>query len=448
MDRTHPGPSDVLRHHLNAEEWGDLVRILTSEGCFWSELEPELAIECWLAIERAGFATMEESFRAAWARWNGDEGPDVGQWKSPDDLLALGHRMVDLLKFAGRIGDPAPAIQRRVVELAREIFGDERITARALNALGSLYEGSGEWSKAEALYLEALAIFEATVGSEDIGTDTDIGTDIGTDTDVDIVTDTDADIDTAITLNNLSNLWIDLGRIEEATEAHERYAQIWDRLHGPDDPARVTCLNRAAMIRQENEDLGGALALARAAWDLAGRVLPEHDPDWLTSCSNLGALLVMSGERDEARGYLEKMLESTERFFGPAHPKTATALYNVASLMLELEESEGALARFRRARAILMTMAPNHVDLVSIEEQISFLLLMGQDFEGAAEHLERSLAIREEWMGEDHPDHCHALEFLAPIYQALGESQKALATELRLERIKRLAGESWEEEEE
>ncbi len=407
-----------LRRYLEAEQWKDLVRLLSSDRYHWEDGDPELALECWLAIERAGFATMEESFQAAWARWSHGHGPRARGRKEPEDLLALGHRMVDFMRFAGRTGDPAPGIQRRVVELARKILGDDVITARALNALGALHEARGEWSEAEARYLEALAMFEATVGCDDI--------------------------DTAIILNNLSNLWIDLGRLAEATEAHERYARIWDRIHGPEAPERVTRLNRTAMILLQNEDLDGGLAVAREAYDLATRVLDEHDPDWLTSCSNLGALLVMSRKQTEARGYLAKVLEVTERVCGAAHPKTASALYNLASLMLEQEDADGALAYFRRARAILMNVAQNHVDLVNVEEQISLLLILRSDFIGAAEHLQRSVDIREEWMGEDHPEHCPALELLCDLYSALDEPQKALATELRFERIKRGTG-GWDE---
>src|SRR5688572_10684583 len=64
-----------------------------------------------------------------------------------------------------------------------------------------------------------------------------------------------------------------------------------------------------------------------------------------TARLNLSACYRRLGNRDESRRLLEEALEEDRRRFGPENPRTITRLNNLANLLAEFDDLEGAATR-------------------------------------------------------------------------------------------------------
>ncbi len=114
-----------------------------------------------------------------------------------------------------------------------------------------------------------------------------------------------------------------------------------------------------------------------------------------TDAYQRGLTLYQAGRYEQAIPFWRKVLELSEREFGPDHPTTATMLNNLA------------------------------------------VLYKSQDRYEAAEPLyERALAIREKALGPDHPDVAKSLENYATLLRKTDRDNEAVTLEVRAKAIR------------
>lgn len=105
----------------------------------------------------------------------------------------------------------------------------------------------------------------------------------------------------------------------------------------------------------------------------------------------------MVGAYREARLYLERTLEITERMLGEEHSETATSLNNLAILLKNQGDYERALEIQEKV------LGEEHPDTATSLNNLANLLSDQGDYEGAKSLYERALEIREKILGEEHP---------------------------------------------
>jgi len=96
-------------------------------------------------------------------------------------------------------------------------------------------------------------------------------------------------------------------------------------------------------------------------------------------------------------------LEIKEKVLGVDHPSTATSLNNLALLLNDKGDYEGAEPLFRRALEIReKVLGVDHPETAMSLNNLAALLYAKGDYEGAEPLFRRALEIKEKVLGVDH----------------------------------------------
>ncbi|MBI1385511.1 MAG: tetratricopeptide repeat protein [Rhizobiales bacterium] len=206
-----------------------------------------------------------------------------------------------------------------------------------LSQLALYFFSRAAYATAEPLYHRALAIFEATSGSEHPTI--------------------------AIALNNLASLLQATGRFTEAEPLMWRAQKIDEKAFGPDHPTVAIRLNNLASLLQATGRLEGAEPLMRRAVGIVEARLGREHTNVATALNNLAQLLQATGRLDEAEPLMRRALAIDEKAYGPDHPVVTRDLNNLAQLLKatgRLDEAEEPMRRaLEIARARLGEDHPN-----------------------------------------------------------------------------------------
>ncbi len=124
----------------------------------------------------------------------------------------------------------------------------------------------------------------------------------------------------------------------------------------------------------------------------------------------------------QARPLYERALAIKEKVLGPEHPQTALALNNLAHLLQDQGDLEGARRLHERALAIReKTLGPNHPDTAESLNNLALLLQDQGDLAAARPLFERALAIYQQALGPEHPSTATGCNNLALLMQAQGD---------------------------
>jgi tetratricopeptide (TPR) repeat protein len=121
-------------------------------------------------------------------------------------------------------------------------------------------------------------------------------------------------------LNNLAQIWQDLGQLERARPLAERALAITEAAHGPDHPTVGTRLNNLAVIWQDLGQLEQARPLAERALAITEAAYGPDHPAVGTRLNNLAQIWQDLGQPEKARPLAERALAITEAAYGPDHP--------------------------------------------------------------------------------------------------------------------------------
>jgi tetratricopeptide (TPR) repeat protein len=122
----------------------------------------------------------------------------------------------------GQYSEAEPLLQQALALTEQQQGKDHMDTAFALGTLGWLYQFQGKYPEAEPLFQRALAIREQQVGPDRP--------------------------DTATSLNDLALLYLDQGRYLEAEPLLQRALAIYEQQVGPTHPSTATSLNDLALL--------------------------------------------------------------------------------------------------------------------------------------------------------------------------------------------------------
>jgi tetratricopeptide (TPR) repeat protein len=288
--------------------------------------------------------------------------------------------------------DPLAPHVRVIVEHADGAHIGEP-TAVLMNDLGLLLAAKARYVEAEPLYRRALAIGEASYGSDHPNV--------------------------AMRLNNLAALLRTTNRLSEAELLYRRALAINEASYGPDhsDVARV--LNNLAELLQATNRLSEAEPLCRRALAIDEANYGPDNPDVARDLNILAKLLQATNRLSEAEPLNRRALAIDEASYGPDHPYVATRLNNLALLLQATDRLSEAEPLFRRALAIDEASYGSDHPYVAIRLNNLAVLLHATDRLSEAEPLyRRALAIDEASYGPDHPEVASDLNNLAVLLQA------------------------------
>jgi CHAT domain-containing protein/Tfp pilus assembly protein PilF len=232
--------------------------------------------------------------------------------------------------------------------------------------------------------------------------------------------------DVATALNNLALLYYATGKYAKAEPLYRRSLGIWEAKLGKDHPHVAMSLNNLASVHQAMGQYAKAEPLYRRCLEICETKLGKDHPEVATSLNNLAILHKDMGQYAKAEALYQRSLEIRETKLGKDHPEVATALNNLAHLYHEMGQYAKAEPLFRRGLQIKeANLGKDHPSLATSLQGLAVLYQAMGQYAKAEPLFRRSLQLWEAKLGKDHPDVATALNNLASLYQDMGQYAKA-----------------------
>ncbi|AKB27678.1 hypothetical protein MSSIT_0959 [Methanosarcina siciliae T4/M] len=230
----------------------------------------------------------------------------------------------------------------------------------------------------------------------------------------------------AKSLNNLGEVYRYSGRYSEAEPLYTRALEITERALGPDHPDVGTRLNNLALLYSYLGMYSEAEPLYVRASEITERALGSEHPTVSIRLNNLAELYRNSGRYSEAEPLYVRALEITEKALGSEHPDVGIRLNNLALLYSNLGRYSEAEPLYTRALEITeRTLGPEHPDVGTCLNNLAELYRNSGRYSEAEPLYTRALEITERALGPDHPDVGTRLNNLALLYSNLGRHSEA-----------------------
>ncbi len=228
-------------------------------------------------------------------------------------------------------------------------------------------------------------------------------------------------------LNNLANLYFQMGKYEMALPLHEQALTIRKKILGKEHPEYATSLNDLADLYMRMGQYETSLLLYEQALAIRKKVLGEEHPDYATSLNSLAYLYKEMGQYEKALPLYEQSLTISNKVQGEENPYSANVINNLGFLYREMGQYEKALPLHQQALAIRKkVLGEEHPDYATSLNDLAYLYLNLSQYEKALPLYKQTLAIRKKVLGEEHPDYATTLNFLAILHREMGQYEKAL----------------------
>ncbi len=286
----------------------------------------------------------------------------------------------------------AESLYRQALAIREQVLGQEHPdVAESLNGLGELYDHQGKYAQAESVYQQALALRERALGSQHPYV--------------------------AESLNNLGELYYHQGKYAQAESVYQQALAIREQVLGPQHLDVAESLNDLGVLYFYQSKYTQAEPLYQRALAIREQELEPQHPDIATSLNNLGGLYYHQGKYAQAEPPYQRALAIREQALGPLHPEVATTLNNLALLYYHQAKYTQAEPLNQRALAIReQVLGPLHPDLATTLNHLARLYTIQGRFVEAEALYQRDLAITEQALGSQHPYVAITLNDLGKLY--------------------------------
>jgi tetratricopeptide (TPR) repeat protein len=324
-----------------------------------------------------------------------------GQQTSPSDCLGLVGLLVDAERWTSAV-----PLARQCFELLEEQNGRfHEDTCVAATQFSNIAQQQDDFETALAILLEELGNSRATFGprSEEASTD----------------------------LNNLGNLYTDMGRFPDAIECLEEAIDIREEIFGTCHERTATSQNNLGLVLNELEDYTGAEKTLRQALESRLQLFGVRSVYTSTTQNNLAICLTGIGfdEHQEEIGDLRLNCYETRRdILGPSHPRTLTAMLGLARHKSAVGEIDEAIEISDQVLALRRQYFGEHSGAYASALSIhAGLLIEANKMTEGGKLLKQSVELSNEILGEAHPDTLTRLARLAFLLLENNEVDEGLA---------------------
>ena len=228
-------------------------------------------------------------------------------------------------------------------------------------------------------------------------------------------------------MNNLAQLYGDVGRDAEAEPLYMRALAIMEKTVGVDSVEIAPELNNLAALYQRQLRYAEAEPLFKRALALSEKQLPANHPDIGRALNNLATCYEKQDRHAESEALTRRALALYEKVAGPESPAVATLLNNLGQIVKVQGREAEAEPMIKRSLAIReKVLGRDHPDVARSLNNLGDLYQRENRFAEAEPIFKRALAIREQAVGPDHPDTAASVNNLASLYQAEGRAADAI----------------------
>lgn len=295
----------------------------------------------------------------------------------------------------------AISVAKQVAETRKTVLGERHTEyAKSLNHLGMLYQATGNYPRAEPLYVQAMEIVKTVLGEQHP--------------------------DYATSLNNLALLYDAIGDYNRAMPLIVQAVDIRKLLLGEQHPSYGSSLASLARIYQAMGDYPRAEPLYLQSLEIAKASHGEQHPDYASSLHNLAELYRLMGDYTRAEPLYAQAAEIIKGLFGEQHPQYAACLFNLGVLYYSMGDYPRAEPLFVQAMEILkVVVGEQHPDYATGLNNLAELYRLMEDYPRAETILNQAIEIYKSVLGEQHPDYAIGLNNLAELYRWMNDYKRA-----------------------
>jgi serine/threonine-protein kinase len=386
-------------------------------------------------FNRTALDEAEEYFRAALEASRSAYG-----WRSREVARNLGSLAL-ILHQKGQV-DEALATYHEAVETARQAGPLDAESTDILMNLGWLHARQARWQESEALFLEALALRRALLGT---GHATVGNALIG----LSHVESRTGRLDSALAhssqalaifeevfgsestrlsgpLISLGNGYLRAGRLDEGEAAYRRALELVSRTWGPSSPNTARINNDLGNLLRDRGQFAESEDHLRAA--VAGYDASLGESHYFTgiALNNLASTLGALGRLDEAQEVLERAIGIFEAEGFVESPTMGRALTLLGNLRIQAGEAQAAEGALREALTIWESAeTPDPVQLSQTKAQLGRALFLTDRAEEAEPLLTDAYAEMRQVGGEAHPVSRRVAGWLVDLYITLDRPAQA-----------------------
>ena len=286
-------------------------------------------------------------------------------------------RTGDYLKGRAQYSEAEPLYQEALA-MRKRLFGNEHPdVAQSLNNLALLYYMQDRYSEAEILYHEALAMKKQLFGDKHLSVTTSLNNLAGLYHDQRRYSEAepllqkalvikkqlfgDEHFEVAHSLNSLAGFYRNQGRYSEAESLLQKALAIHKRLSGYEHPEVTHSLNHLAWLYEAQERYNEAEHLFQEVLAMHRQLFGNEHPKVAHSLNNLAGFYRNQGRCSEAELFYQEVLAMRQRLFGNEHPDVAHSLNNLAGLYRNQGRCSEAELFYQEALMIFeQILGPDH----------------------------------------------------------------------------------------
>ncbi|KAF5375324.1 hypothetical protein D9757_009659 [Collybiopsis confluens] len=232
--------------------------------------------------------------------------------------------------------------------------------------------------------------------------------------------------DTLDVMSNLSLIYQDRGKTEEAEKLQEKALLLQNKLLGEHHPDTLSSMNNLALAYQAHGKTEQAEKLQEKVLSLQKTILGEYHPDTFMSMINLALTYQNHGKTKQAEMLHKKVLSLRKTILGEHHPDTLTSMNNLALACQARGKTEQAEKLHKKVLLLRKELLGElHPDTLTSMDNLALTYQARGKTEEAKKLQETIVSLQKELAGEDHPDTLTSMNNLALTYQACGRTEQA-----------------------
>ena len=252
----------------------------------------------------------------------------------------------------------------------------------------------GDFSRAEQLYRQSLAIRQADGGNDTLAVAESVG--------------------------GLARVAILANDNVKSEELHRRSLAIKEKVLGSDHPQVANDLFNLGLIHYRRRDFAQAATLYAKVLAIREKTLGDSHPVIALTLNNIGLVYWRQLDYARAEDFYRRALELAERLYGPDSLRVANPLGNLGIIAKETGDYARAEALYLRGLAIKeQHLGRDHPDLIPIVESLGILYRDRGDYARADDMFRRTIQLTTMSLGAEHP-------FLARHYANVGHLNLAM----------------------
>lgn len=312
-----------------------------------------------------------------------------------DSLISMSRKLAEEKRF-----EEAIATLDALETVILKAFGKESVPyADCQFNKGRAYFMSGQYTKANFSYLEAVSYREKAQGRESK--------------------------EFARYLNNLGVLNKELGKYDTAENYYREAKAIQKRVLGIESSDYAKVSNNLGVLYCLMGRFEAAENILIEVRNLREKSSQKSPLDYAASLNNLAALYYNLGRYEAAEPLYQHAKAIREKELGKDHSLYAGSLNNLGLLYCEMNQHEKAEPFFLEAKKIWGKVDQENLQYAEALHNLGQLYKLTRQYEKAEScHLEAK-AIREKILGRRHPDYLVSLNNLAALYTQMGRLESA-----------------------